>query len=49
MVIAMDVGTPVCRKCSFTGRTAGENLGCGHTANVRNVRAYSIAMFYRST
>jgi len=49
MVIAMDVGTRSGGKCSFAGRTAGENVGCGHTANARSVRAYSIAMFYRST
>ncbi|HJY48654.1 MAG TPA: hypothetical protein VJ349_08480 [Stellaceae bacterium] len=49
MVIAMDVGTPVWRKMQLYGRTTGENVGCGHTANVRSVRAYSIAMFYRST
>src|SRR5271166_2752717 len=34
---------------ALRGRTAGENVGCGHTANARSVRAYSIAIFYRST
>ena len=49
MVIAMDVGTPVWRKMQLYGPDGGENLGCGYTANVRSVRAYSIAMSYRST